>query len=321
MPAIPEDDFECHASGHNLGGQKHALRKNRGISDAPRNNGRTLRYHGEMVKVSFLSLWIVPLLALAADAPPDSRAADVAVLRGTLKSANRISRIAAVDRTWADVLKTSEPNPKDAFLYEGTINERGEFAISHLLPDRAYDMIVWTTAADGTVTRWEGACMDYHRPIKPATTATAEDRKSIETLVSNVPQFYDHVRPLRIAADHQHATVLVELIRTRDFHSDAGGEVIYRVELWYFENLFGGWAKDANTEKVLARVRGKPADLQKNWQFVPELGGLEAGAVGAAAPLAGGTAPRQTGPATQVGWSFTIPDKLDPRHGIVGGIK
>jgi hypothetical protein len=277
-----------------------------------------------MVKLSFLSLWIVPLLALAADAPPASRVSDVAVLRGTLKSAARVTRVAAVDRTWADVLKTSEQNPKDAFLYEGTINGRGEYTISHLLPGRAYDLIVWTTAADGTATRWEGACMDYHRPIKPSTAATAEDRKSIETLVSDVPQFYDRVRPLRIAADHQHATVLVELIRTRDFHSDAGGEVIYRVELWYFENLFGGWAKDANTEKVLARVRGKPADLPKNWQFVPEMGGLEAGTVastGVTAPPSAATTAGQTGPATQNAWSFTIPDKPDPRHGIVGGIK
>jgi hypothetical protein len=252
------------------------------------------------------------LLAMAAASPAAGQAGGGAVLTGTLKSAARITRIAAVDRTWADVLKTSEQNPKDPFLYDGNFTEKGEFIIEHLLPRRTYDLIVWTAAADGTATRWEGACMDYHRAIKPSTAATAEDRKNIATLITDVPQFYDKCRPLRIAADHQHAAVLVELVRTREFHSDAGGEVIYRVELWYFENLFGGWAKDANTEKVLARVRGRPADLQKNWQFVPELGGLTA-----ASPAAG----TQTAPATQAAWSFTLPDKPDPRHGIVGGIR
>ena len=253
-----------------------------------------------------LLILLLPLL-LAADAQP----APVASLTGVLLCKNRITRLAAVDRAWADVLKTSELNPKDPFLYEGAINAQGQFHVDRLLKDRAYDLIVWTTAPDGIggVTRWEGVSMDYHRPIIPSTAATPEDRKAIETLITDVPQFYDKVRPLKIAADHQHATVLVELLRTRDFHSDTGGEVIYRVELWYFENLFGGWAKDANTEKVLARVRGKPSDLQQNWQFLPQLGNLPALPATTSAPAA------------PPAGAITLPDKPDPKNGIVGGIK
>ena len=233
-------------------------------------------------------------------------------LRGTIHAPNRITRIAAVDRQWADVLKTSALVPEDPFIYDGSINEKGEFRVDHLLPGRAYDLIVWTTDARGQVARWEGACMDFHRPILPSTPATAEDRKAIEALITDPPQFYDKIRPLRIAADHQHATVLVELIRTRDFHSERGGrggEVIYRVELWYFENLFGGWAKDNNTEKVLVRVRGNPVTLQQNWQFLPETGGF----------VAQSPAPPSTMPAEAL--VINLPDKLDPRHGIEGGIR
>jgi hypothetical protein len=253
-----------------------------------------------------------PVLALAAGGPTASQPSTAASVTGTFKTAGRITRLVAVDREWADVLKISEGRPMDQFLYEGTVDAKGRFSVGGLLPGRGYDLIVWTTAADGTETRWEGASLDYHRPIKPSTAATAEDRKNIETLITDVPQFYDKCRPLRIAADHQHAAVLVELIRTRDFHSDTGGEVIYRVEVWYFENLFGGWAKDANTEKVLARVRGKPGELQKNWQFLPELGGLTATA-DAAVPA--------SQPATRTAVIITLPDKPDPRHGVVGGIK
>ena len=235
--------------------------------------------------------------------------AQSASLSGTIKSAAPITRISAVDRTWADVLKTSELVPKEEFLYDGTIDAAtGLFRIQGLLPGRAYDLIVWTKDAQGREIRWEGASMEYHRPIIPSTPATADDRKAIEALITDPPQFYDKVRPLRIAADHQHAAVLVELIRTRDFHSDAGGEVIYRVELWYFENLFGGWAKDKNTEKVVARVRGKPGALQQNWQFLPQLGGLS-------------TAASATAPASQPALVITFPDAPDLKNGIAGGIK
>jgi hypothetical protein len=265
------------------------------------SGGATIRDNAAMRR---LLLILLPLLLAAGTQP-----AGVAVLKGAIQSKNRITRVAAVDRAWADVLKTSLLAPKDEFLYGGTVDGKGAFVVAGLLPGRSYDVIVWTTAADGAVTRWEGVNMDYHRAIVPSTAATAEDRKGIEELIKDVPQFYDKVRPLKIAADHQHATVLVELIRTRDFHSDTGGEVIYRVELWYFENLFGGWAKDSNTEKVIARVRGKPSDLQKNWQFLPQLGNLPAVSATASAP------------ATQAGEAITLPDQPDAKNGVVGGIK
>jgi hypothetical protein len=249
---------------------------------------------------------LMPLAALAADTQP----AATASLSGTIESKSRLTRVVAVDRALADVLKTSAIDPKDEFLYSGEIGEKGHFQIDRLLADHTYDLIVWTTAADGTVTRWEGVNMDYHRAIIPSTAATAEDRKAIEALITDPPQFYDKVRPLKIAADHQHATVLVELIRTRDFHSDKGGEIIYRVELWYFENLFGGWAKDNNTEKVLVRARGKPADLPQNWQFLPQLGNL---------PAAGATSSAASAPSSQP--SLALPDAPDIKNGIIGGIK
>jgi hypothetical protein len=264
-------------------------------------------------------LSLIAWAALLATAPPDSppalRAAQEepkpAEIRGTLHAppGTTIERIVAVDRAWADVLKTSAADAglgKDPFVYPAKLEAEGRFLVGGLLQGRAYDLIVWTrdavAGAPAPLVRWEGASMDYHRGIQPASPATADDRKSIEALITDPPQFYDKVRTLRIAADHQHATVLVELVRTRDFHSAApgGGELIYRVELWYFENLFGGWAKDRNTEKVLARLRGAPAALPPVWQFVPELGGL----LPDGKPL-----------------DLQLPAKPDPRHGLVGGIK
>jgi hypothetical protein len=265
---------------------------------------RGSREDNAMMRMRFLTLSTLLLAAtiFAADTQP------AASLSGKIDSKAKITRVAAVDRSLADVLKTSAMNPKDQFLYDAAVNDKGEFHVDTLLARHSYDLIVWTVAADGAATRWEGVNMDYHRAIVPSTACTPDDRKEIEKLITDPPQFYDKVRPLKMAADHQHACVLVELIRTRDFHDDKGGEVIYRVELWYFENLFGGWAKDNNTEKVVVRARGKPADLPQNWQFLPQLGNLPAGEAST------------TAPASQPG-EITLPEKPDVKFGILGGIK
>jgi len=233
-------------------------------------------------------------LLSAADTQP------VQKITGTIKTNGKVLRVAAVDREWADVLKTSRKDVKaggESFVYEGKV-DGATFHVEGILPGRSYDLIVWTEDA-GKRTRWEGVCMDYHREILPDEAVREEDKKWLENYVKEMPEFWDKKRVLHMAADHKHATLLVELMRTREFHSDKGGEVIYRIELRYFENLFGGWAPDNNTEKVLARVRGKADVFEKNWQFLPELGGVVAGQK----------------------MDVTLPAKADARNGLADGVK
>src|SRR5215468_1759931 len=102
-----------------------------------------------------------PATTSAAATSPTSAPAPATEIRGVLKSVNRITRIVAVDRQWADVLKTSEADPKDPFVYEVTVDGKsGEFHVEHLLPGKVYDLIVWTTDGKSQTTRWEGAAMD-----------------------------------------------------------------------------------------------------------------------------------------------------------------
>jgi hypothetical protein len=229
-----------------------------------------------------------------------------ASIEGTVTGGGKLVRVCAVDRAWADVLKTSAKEPKaggNSFAYEGKVDEKGAFAIAGLLPGRTYDLIVWTQDDRGARTRWEGANMEFHRDILPDKDATEEDKKWLQDFVKEMPAFMDKCRVLHMAADHKHATLLVELARTREFHSDKGGEVIYRVELWYFENLFGGWAKDKNTEKVLARVRGKADAFELNWQFLPALGGVTVPATGKSAAI-----------------EVNLPEKAEPKNGLAGAL-
>lgn len=231
-------------------------------------------------------------------------------LKGTLtaviEAKGEITRVAAVDREWADVLKVSQSAAKDKFVYEAKYDaQTGKVTVADLLPGRTYDLIVWAKDAQGNVVRYEGVNMEYHRDINPSDKpATDEDRKWIETFVRDTPNFHDRCRVLWIAADSKYATACVELIRTREFYADKGGEIIYRVELWYFENYFGGWAKDKNTEKVMTRVRGKPAQLEMYRQYLPALGGI--------------ALDRMTG--TNGELKIKLPEPPDPRRGLVGKV-
>jgi len=250
-------------------------------------------------------LWLVVLLsgtlalwAYALSLPttaPATAPAGVSV-KLTLTSTRPIHQVLAIDRSLADPLAVSQAKPGPGIYTPRSSNTSPPtYTFDKLLPGRLYDLIVWDDQ-----TRWEGVTMDYHRPIEPTGAIKPEGRVWIEDFIRKMPQFYDHCRPLWMAADNGHATVLVELIRNRDFHSAKQGEVIYRTELWYFENLYGGWAKDRNTEKVVTRLRGQPDKLPANLIYCPSLGG-------------------QMASATQPAWKLTLPEAPDPKRGIVRG--
>ena len=244
--------------------------------------------------------WIVPVLLLMGQAPPAGERKGAAMLSGTITAADPIIKIVAVDRAWADVLKVTQNDPKDDFVYPGTVDAKtGEFKVTGLLEGRKYDLIVWTKKEGAKeAVRWEGVAMDYHKDVNPVGALTQEDKDWLTKFVEKTPRFEDKCRILWLAADHGHATALVELARTTEFHSGKGGEIIVRMELWYFENYFGGWAMDNNTEKVMDRWRGNGDTFPEAWQFVPALGGLAAGSEGKAEAL-----------------KVTLPQKVDEKRG------
>ncbi len=87
------------------------------------------------------------LRATVAETAPASMCS--ATLHGHIETAATLVRVAAVDRQWADVLKTSLAAPEDPFFYEGSVDSgSGNFHIDHLLPGRTYDLIVWTRGGD-----------------------------------------------------------------------------------------------------------------------------------------------------------------------------
>lgn len=146
-----------------------------------------------------------------------------------------------------------------------------------VLPDTAYDVRI--ELADGKVL--QGANMDWYMPEPAGTKHEAieeEDRKQIDDLFAGIKAFENKRSILLFRGNHDHATVLAELIRDTPFHSAKEGEVIWRVELWYFKNQHGGWEKISQQSKVLRRERfTSPGAFEKEArriQWRAELGGI-----------------------------------------------
>ena len=128
---------------------------------------------------------------------------------------------------------------------------------------------------------------------------TKDDAAFLLNWVDKWQDFLEQKRVLYLRGHGRRATALVELMRTREFYA-SGGEIVWRVELWYFEEQFGGWEPVPNSERTLHRLRLKPDAWRKiSLQYFPELS-VHVAADGASKPV-----------------SFTLPDKPDISRGRV----
>ena len=223
-----------------------------------------------MRKVLAMAISIVPALAcadgikLTEDKPPvpPAKAGDVG---GVIAPAANVTGLKAVSRV---TLREYQPNSFD--------RKTGEFLFKNLPGDARYDICF--RAPDGR--RIEGIDLDFvgERMLRlsaarrkhlglPAERfqqfGPAEAKKLI-AFIADMKDFMEIRRVLYIKGRGIRATMLVELMRTRDFYSRKGSEVIWRVELWYFKNHFGGWDKLPNQERILHRLR----TAREKWQAV-----------------------------------------------------
>jgi hypothetical protein len=155
-----------------------------------------------------------------------------------------------------------------------------------LLPDTPYDIEV--VLRNGTVIAGFSPGWYEEAPAgagrEKAEPLTDDDRAEINDIVSKVPSFYDRSELLQLVGDHDRAVGLVQLIRDRAFHASGEGEVIWRVELYYFKFQAGGWEKVQQQNKVLRRERFRNReqyeDVVNNLRWTPLLGGVRVGKEG-----------------------------------------
>jgi hypothetical protein len=159
----------------------------------------------------------------------------------------------------------------------GTVGKSNEVIFEKLTSDTPYDLSI--TLTDGRVLQGiDLGWLDEEPPNKEAGPLTDDDRNEMMKIMNGVKSFYDHQDILLLRGDHDRATALVQLVRDREFYADKGGEIIWRIELYYFKFQYGGWEKVMQANKVLRRERfHSKAEYQQATEkirWTPELGGV-----------------------------------------------
>ena len=256
---------------------------------------------------------MISLLALAAaggagavdypDDPPVATRPAAGDVTGRITPAAKVQRLHAVSRVTGKVYRPTR--------FDRTT---GQLLFSDLPGDATYDLVV--TLPDGG--RVEGIDLGWYEarmlrlaelrrkqlelvPKRPRDFID-EDVQELLTYVKDLRDFADVRRALYVQGHGKRATVLVEVMRVRDFYAKKGDQLIWRTELWYFINRYGGWERVGNVERVLERRRiGKGVWEKITRVYYPELG-VTLDEKGASKPVA-----------------FAIPAELDPARGRVAG--
>ena len=230
--------------------------------------------------------------------PPPAAKPTAGDISGTISAPEKVASLSAVSRVTE---KTYTPDKFD--------RATGRFLFKNLPGAARYDLCL--TLSDDR--RIEGIDLDFvdscmlalasqrrkelGMPPEESHAFGQQDVQAMLDYVNKLDDFLDIRRPLYIQGHGLRATMLIELMRTREFYSSGGG-LIWRVELWYFEYRHGGWERLANQERVLRRERIEPAGWRKiSVEYRPEL----------SVPVA------RDGTSKPV--DFNIPDKPDPARG------
>jgi len=170
--------------------------------------------------------------------------------------------------------------PQADYWAEQTSPGRWEFKD---LPKGRYDLVI--LGKDRVrIEGFEFAPVLEFDPFIPGTATfpeeDAEDRDWILDHIRKSKHYENKVVPLYIARspqDKKVARILVMLIRDlpTSYEADFPGAATMRFEIWQYDWLYGGWAKNKRT-KVLHRVILHRDELRKwTWLWDGRLGGIQ----------------------------------------------
>ena len=204
------------------------------------------------------SLLIVLMVAFPASA-------DTGAVTGTVDKSDGVKSITAIFRDDKPVTYDGKLDPKS-----------GQFTIDKLPLDKPYDLIIDLK----TGARLEGVNMRVKKTdfVDADPPLIKEDKAKLKEITTKLSKFEDIHEYLAIGGNCQHAAVVVNKLRTRPFYESKEGEVIWRLEVWFYhrEELEDAWVKDPDTLFVIHyRERLPKADYEKkSITLDPKLGGL-----------------------------------------------
>jgi hypothetical protein len=192
--------------------------------------------------------------------------ADTGTIVGTVDKPDAVKSVAAIYRADPPVTYPGKLDPKT-----------GQFTILGLPPDKSYDLVIDLTSG----ARLEGVNLkvkptDFKDRDPPLIKA---DEEKFKAITKSLSKFEDVHEFLAVGGNAQHAAVVMNKLRTKPFYESKPGEVVWRLEVWFFarEELDDPWVKEQDTLFVIHyRERLPKADYdKKSITLDPKLGGLK----------------------------------------------
>lgn len=224
--------------------------------------------------------------------PPTARAPKNGDIYGVVTPPEKVAQLTAVSRR----IRENDPNSADPGvkqsykIYPCTNFDAatGKFLFKDLPGDTVYDVSIQTP--DGRsiqgidlseVDERLARLSDERRkelgipPDKPHIF-DQDDANALVQFIRETEspkmEMEDIHRLLYIQSHGRRATVLMEKMRTVSFVNQANGQVLWRLELQYFEWNYGGWEQIANTARVIHRYRVPLAQWHTiDLEFYPQL--------------------------------------------------
>ena len=198
-------------------------------------------------------------------AVPFAAVADTGSVVGAIEKPDAVKSVAAILR---DDPQVNYPGKLDL--------KTGQFTIPGLPLDKSYDLIIDLTSG----ARLEGVNLR----VKPTDFKDGDppliktDEEKLKEITKSLSKFEDVHEFLAVGGNAQHAAVVVNKLRTKPFYESKPGEVIWRLEVWFYEReeLTDPWVKEQDTLFIIHyRERLEKVEYDKKAITLdPKLGGL-----------------------------------------------
>jgi hypothetical protein len=209
-----------------------------------------------LLRASFLPVAMLAPAALSTAAPAGE-------IVGQVVPAEGVKAVFAVQRlknTMTEIRRNDCPGEIDP--------QTGKFTIRNL-EDGVYDILLVTPKG-----KIEG--VDMKVEAETPELLTPQDVTDLKSKIEKMDEFMNRKKALVIEGNHKQAKALMDLCRDRVHHM--GNDLIWRIEIWQFENLTGSWQLQGQGRKgrtTLYRVKAPKEELDNlSYVFEPRLGGI-----------------------------------------------
>jgi len=176
------------------------------------------------------------------------------------ESARAVFAVQRLKNTMKEIRREDHPGELNA--------ETGQFTIKGLA-DGIYDLLIVTTRG-----RIEGVDLEVQGDA--AKPLSEQDLEELKSRIAKMDEFMNRKKALFIQGDQSRAKALMDLCRDRVHHM--GSDLIWRIEIWQFENLYGSWqlrGQGRKGRKTLHRIKAPRDQVEAiRYLFEPRLGGI-----------------------------------------------